>query len=696
MKLKTYAIDMIRNIALVAPHGVGKTSLADAMLHVAGKVGRRGNVEDGSSVFDYSDEEIDKKQTMSASMGWVEVDETKINVIDTPGVNDFRCDMHCALEVVDGVLFGVKADGGLEVSSDALWRILREREMPTMIVLTRMNKEHADYDKALAEFNDHLGGTSVPAQLPIGSGESFKGVVDLLSNQAYEFDGDGKPQPVDVPADMADEVEAAREELMNAAAETDEALIEKFLEEGTLSDEDMLAGLTAGMVAGQVYPVFLTAADSEVGVAPLLSAVAKLMPSPAVRTEVTGVKPGTEEEATAAIGPDKEGLAYAFKYQREAQGGDQTWLKVWSGGVKSGDNFNTNAGNSERIGQLSLAQGKGREKVDGVGAGDIVLAAKLKSSPTGTTLFTGKAAIELPAPRLPNPTSSEAITSAVAGEEDKMGVGLNKLMEEDPSFKIIHDGELSQTLLNGQGEMHLTTVLDRLKKQFGVAVERQRPRVAFKETIKTKVEVQGRYKKQTGGRGQFGDVHLRLEPLPRGEEFEFVDEIVGGVVPSKFIPAVEKGVRETMTKGVVAGYQMVDMRVALFFGSFHQVDSSENSFKAAARIALQKGVPDAKPALLEPVMQVTIRVPESYMGDVMGDISGRRGQPQGMEAEGPIQVIKALVPQDEMYQYSTTLRAMTQGTGEFGMEFSHYAEVPGDVARQLIEAYQKSRTEDAD
>jgi elongation factor G len=696
MKLKTYATDKIRNIALVAPHGVGKTSLADAMLHVSGKVGRRGSVDDGSSVFDYSDEEIEKRQTMSASMGWVEVEDTKINIIDTPGVNDFRCDMYCALEIVDGVLFGVKADGGLEVSSDALWRVLRGREMPTMIVVTRMNKEHADFEKTIAEFNEHLGGTSVPAQLPIGVGESFKGVVDLLGNQAFEFDADGKPKPVDIPADMADAVEAAREELMNAAAETDEALIEKFLEEGTLSVEDMLVGLTAGMVAGQVYPVFLTAADSEVGVAPLLSAAAKLMPSPAARTELAGVKPGTEEETSVTIGADKDALAYAFKYQRETQGGDQTWLKVWSGSLNSGDNFNTTSGSSERIGQLSLAMGKAREKVDGVGAGDIVLAAKLKSSPTGTTLYSGSSRIQLPTPRLPNPTSSEAITPATAGEEDKMGVGLNKLVEEDPSFRVVHDAELSQTLLYGQGEMHLSTVLERLKKQFGVAVARHRPRVAFKETIKAKVEVQGRYKKQTGGRGQFGDVHLRLEPLPRGEDFEFVDEIVGGVVPSKFIPAVEKGVRETMAKGVVAGYQMVDMRVALYYGSFHQVDSSENSFKAAARIALQKGVPEAKPALLEPIMQVTIRVPEAYMGDVMGDISGRRGQPQGMEAEGPIQVIKALVPQDEMYQYSTTLRAMTQGTGEFSMEFSHYAEVPGEVARQLIAAYQKSRTEDAD
>jgi elongation factor G len=356
----------------------------------------------------------------------------------------------------------------------------------------------------------------------------------------------------------------------------------------------------------------------------------------------------------------------------------------------------SSTGNSERIGQLSLASGKGRDKVDGVACGDIVLAAKLKSSPTGSTLCASGVDVELPKPAIPNPTSSESIVSAVAGEEDKMGVGLNKLMEEDPSFQVRHEGELSQTLMIGQGEMHLTHILSLLKKGYGVEVERKRPRVAFKETIKGKVEVQGRYKKQTGGRGQFGDVHLRLEPLPRGEQFEFVDEIVGGVVPGKFIPAVEKGVRETMKHGVMAGYEMVDMRVALFFGSFHAVDSSENSFKSAARIALQKGVPDAKPALLEPIMKVTIRVPEAYMGDVMGDISGRRGQPLGMVAEGPIQIIEAMVPQDEMYQYSTSLRAMTQGTGEFAMDFDHYSEVPGDVAKKLIEAYEKSKTEDAD
>ncbi len=689
--MKTYATDKIRNLTLIAPHGVGKTCLADAMLHVAGKIGRRGNVDDGTSAFDFLDEEIAKKQTMSAAMTWLEIDDCKVNIIDVPGVSDFRCDLFCSLEACEGGLFMAKADGGLEVSSDALWRMARARNLPLLLVVTRMNKEQADFQHVVKEMSDILEGTTVPAHLPIGEGESFRGVVDLIDNKAYEFT-DGESREIDIPADMADEVEAAREELMNAAAETDEKLIERFLEEGTLTHKELVAGLAAGVASCQVYPIFATAADAEIGVKSLLKEIVKLMPSPAVRTSVTSADGETEME----VGQDKPALAYSFKYQREAQGGDQTWLKVLSGSLNSGDNFTAANGNSERIGQLSLAVGKGRDKVDGVMCGDIVLAAKLKSSPTGTTLCGSGVDIELAKPAIPAPTSSEAIVSAVSGDEDKMGVGLNKIMEEDPSFMVVHEGELSQTLLVGQGEMHLTAILDRLKRQFGVEVERKRPRVAFKETIKGRVEIQGRYKKQTGGRGQFGDVHLRIEPLPRGEDFEFANEIVGGVVPSKFIPAVEKGVRETMKHGVMAGYEMVDIRVALFFGSYHNVDSSENSFKSAARIALQTGVPKAKPTLLEPIMKVTIRVPESYMGDVMGDISGRRGQPLGMEAEGPIQIINAMVPQDEMYQYSTSLRAMTQGTGEFCMEFDHYSEVPGDVAKQLIAAFEKSKAEAAD
>jgi elongation factor G len=416
-----------------------------------------------------------------------------------------------------------------------------------------------------------------------------------------------------------------------------------------------------------------------------------------MRSQLAGVKPGGSGTVTLAASPAGPKVLYAFKRQIEAQGGDITWLKVCSGTVAAGDALtNAATGTQERLSQLSVAVGKQREKIETVGLGDIFIAPKLKATPVGSTLHDGGGAIALPAIPYPAPTATEAIYTVTAGDEDKMSTGLTKLHEEDPTFEIRHESALSQTLLIAQGEAHILHLLEKLKKMFGVEVARKRPRVAFRETIRSKVEVQGRHKKQTGGRGQFGDVWLRLEPLPRGEGFEFVDGVVGGVVPNKFIPATEKGVRETMAQGVVAGYEVVDMRVTLYFGSYHAVDSSEAAFKTAARKAIQKGVREANPALLEPIMSVTVTVPEAYMGDVMGDISSRRGRIQGMEADGPYQVVKALIPQDELYQYATALRSLTQGTGIYRMDFSHYDEVPSDVARKLMEAYEKSRTEEED
>jgi len=693
--LKTYATDQIRNVLLIAPHGVGKTTLADAMLHVSGSVGRRGSVDDGSSMFDYLDEEISRQQTMSASMAWMDVKKTKVNIIDVPGVADFRCDLYATLRVVESGLFMVKADGGLEVSSDALWRLARKQNLPMFLVITRMNKDSADFEKAMSEFNDHLEGTSVAVQLPIGKGESFRGLVDLIEMKAYEY-VDGKANAIDIPADMADAVEEAHEELMSAAAETDDDLIEKFFEEGTLSNADLIAGLSNGIASGEVHPVFVTAADSEIGIDSLMNSIVDFMPAPSTSQELTGTELVGDDEASLTVATDGPAVAYAFKYQRETQGGDNTWLKVISGSLSSGENMDNSEGNSERIGQLSFAQGKNREKTDSVSCGDIVLAAKLKNTSVGSTLCASGANIDLGEIVFQAPTSSEAIFCVNAGDEDKMGIGLSKINDEDSSFEVRHEPELSQTLLVGQGEMHLAFILEKLKNQFGVEMDRKRPRVAFKETIRKTVEVHGRYKKQSGGRGQFGDVWLKLDPQPRGDGFEFVNAIVGGAVDGKFIPAVEKGSVETLKNGIVAGYEVVDIKVTLYDGSYHQVDSSENSFKSAARVALTDGVPTANPGLLEPIMSVTIRVPELYMGEVMGDISTRRGQPLGMEAEGPIQIIKASIPQDEMYQYATSLRAMTQGTGDFSMEFSKYANVPGDVAKKLIADYEKSKAEGSD
>ncbi len=696
--MKTFPMEKIRNVALMGPHGVGKTSLADAMLHVTEKVGRRGNVDDGSSVFDYLEEEIERKQTVSASLAWTEWDGNKINIIDTPGVDDFRGDVYAALRVVEGIMFVIKADGGFEVASENLWNLVRATHLPTFLVVNRMHKEHANWRSVMNGIKERIPGAA-PLQLPIGCGESFEGVVDLITLKGWKFDGHHAVE-CPVPADLGPAVEEAREMLMDAAASADDALTEKFLEEMTLSEADIIAGLKKGTLDGTVYPVFFTDAQSEVGVTSLLRSVVSLFPSAFSRTRqpMKGLKAGTQEETSFTPGVDGPVVAYAFKRQYEAQGGDTTWLRVFSGTLKAGENLNCSDGrSSERMGQLSAAIGKGREKIDAAGPGDIVMAAKLKATHTGVTLTAG-VDFAFPPINYPVPTSTEAIAPIVSGEDDKLAAGLHRIMEEDPTFQLIHQGHLSQTILATQGDIHTNFILDKLKKLNGVQVERKRPRINFKETIRGTAEKQGRHKKQTGGRGQFGDVHIRMEPLPRGSGFEFADEIVGGVVPNKFIPAVEKGCRETLLHGLVAGYEMVDVKCALFFGSYHAVDSSEAAFKAAARLALKHAVEEdadkLRPVILEPVMKVRIVVPQAYMGDVMGDISTRRGAILGSEADGPYQVVTANVPEDELYQYATSLRSFTQGTGVFTMEFSHYSEVPGDVQKRLIEEYKKVAKEE--
>ncbi|PIV81337.1 elongation factor G [bacterium CG17_big_fil_post_rev_8_21_14_2_50_64_8] len=694
--MKTYPMEKIRNIALVGPHGVGKTSLADAMMHVTGAVGRKGSVDDGSSVFDYLEEEVERKQTLSASLAWTEFDGNKINIIDTPGVDDFRGDTISAMRVVEGLLFVVKADGGFEVASENLWNRVRRTHLPTFIVVNRLSKDQANWRETLNGLKDRVGG-SAPLQLPIGVGEEFKGVIDLIAMKAFRFDGQAAIE-MEIPADMSDAVEEAREMLTDAAANADDVLTEKFLEELTLSDEDIIAGLKKGTMEGTVFPIFFTDAVSEAGVTSLLRSVANLVPSPAslLGREIQGHEPGEDTEAAFTPGESEPVVALAFKRQYEAQGGDVTWLRVFSGSFKAGDTLECSDGrNSERMGQLSVTVGRTRDKIDIASCGDIILAAKLKNTQTGTTLASGTAFAFAPFD-YSVPTSADAINPVTSGDEDKMAAGLNKIREEDPTFQLIHQPHLSQTLLATQGEIHTNFILDKLKKQTGVEVERHRPRINFKETIRGTAEKQGRHKKQTGGRGQFGDVHLRMEPMPRGEGFEFVDGIVGGVVPNKFIPAVEKGARETLLDGLVAGYEMVDVKVTLFFGSYHNVDSSEAAFKAATRKALKAAVTEEaaqlRPVILEPIMKVNIVVPQAYMGDVMGDISTRRGAIQGSDAEGSYQVVTANIPEDELYQYATSLRSVTQGTGTFTMEFSHYAEVPGDVQKRLVEEYSKTQT----
>jgi elongation factor G len=689
-------MEKIRNVALIGPHGVGKTSLADSMLHVSKKVGRKGNVDDGSSQFDFFDEEIERKQTVSASMAWMEFEGNKLNIIDTPGVDDFRGDVYAALRVIEGIMFVVKADGGFEVASENLWNLIRSTSLPTFIVVNRMHKEHADWRAVMNGLKDRVPGVA-PMQLPIGNGDSFEGVIDLITMKAYKSTGDESVE-IDIPAEMNDAVAEAREMLMDAAASADDDLTEKFLEDLTLSEDDIILGLKKGTLEGTVFPVFFSDADKEVGVRALLRSANNLFPSSFSRTrsEMKGVRAGLEEEASFTPGADGPVVAFSFKRQYEAQGGDVTWLRVFSGSLKSGVNLSCSDGRtSERMGQLSVIVGKAKEKIDVAGPGDIVLVAKLKNTQTGDTLTSGVDFAFEPI-KYPVPTSADAISPATSGDEDKMAAGLNKIREEDPTFSLIHQPHLAQTLLATQGETHTNYLLEKLKKQTGVTVERRRPRINFKETVRGTAEKQGRHKKQSGGRGQFGDVHIRMEPLERGTGFEFADEIVGGVVPGKFIPAVEKGCRETLLEGLVAGYEMVDVKCALYFGSYHNVDSSEAAFKMAARKALKAAIVEEsdklRPVILEPIMKVDIVVPQAYMGDVMGDVSTRRGALQGTDSNGPYQIITANVPEDELYQYATSLRSFTQGTGIFTMEFSHYAEVPGDVQKRLVNEYKKTQT----
>jgi elongation factor G len=514
--------------------------------------------------------------------------------------------------------------------------------------------------------------------------------VDLITNKAYEFgrDGKGTAKEIEIPDDLKDRAETLRKELMETAAEADEDHMEKYLETESLEDDEFLSGLAAGVAAGDVYPVYCTSSIFNIGAKPLLDAIVNFMPSPAQRVKVV------EEDKEIEANTSGAAAAYVFKNTSDSHVGDMLFLRVYSGQLSGGsDIYNTSRDTGERLGQLYVVQGKHREEVPTLQAGDIGAVVKLKATKILDTLGEKGSGIKFAGTELPGASIFAAISSATKGDEDKVGTGLNRLQDEDPTFHVKLDQETRQTLISGQGELHLEVVVGRLKARFGVEVNLNKPKIPYKETIKKAAEAQGKYKKQTGGRGQYGDVHVKLEPLPRGDDFEFVDAIVGGVVPGKFIPAVEKGIVGAMKEGVIAGYTVVDVKATLFDGSFHTVDSSEQAFKMAGSMAFKKAIEAATPFLIEPIMNVQVKVPEEFMGDVMGDLSGRRGKIQGMEPQGKFNVINAQVPLAELYRYSTQLRSMTQGRGNHKREFSHYEEVPRDVAQKVIEEAKKEKEE---
>lgn len=691
--MSDYKTEALRNLAIIGHGDSGKTSLADAFLFIAGVTSRLGKVDDETSNFDFDDEEKKRKLTIRSNLGFVEWKRSKINFIDAPGYADFIGEVVSALHVVDSVVVMVDSQAGVEVGTDRAWRFASGRSLPAYICINKVDREHSDFAKACDSVRERLADGAVAVTIPLSEGENFDGVIDLLRMKAFRYEqgGSGKGKAEEIPAEHMDRVTEARERLIEQAAETDDALVEKYLDGGELTEKEIMHGLKGGIAAGTLCPIFAISSGRNIGMDLFLDVIAGSGVSPLDRPDIASANGETTRKSA-----DTEPLgALAFKTVSEAHMGDLTLFRVFSGALQSSSEpFNPKREKSERVGQLYFVNGKERTETPTIVAGDFGAAVKLKETKTGDTLCESGGQFVISDIPFPKPVIRSAVIAKTKGEEDKIGNGLARLQEEDPTFHVVHDGEVRQTLLHGQGELHLNIIVQKLKERFGVEVELIKPRIPFKETIRGRAEVQGRYKKQTGGRGQFGDVWLKVEPQPRGVGFEFVNAIVGGVVPGRFIPAVEKGVAATMEDGVIAGYQVVDVKITLYDGSHHPVDSSENSFKVAGSMAFKKGFSESQPILLEPIYEVKVTVPEDYMGDVMGDLSSRRGRILGMGAEGGFQVVRATVPLAELYKYSTNLRSLTQGRGIHEREFSCYEEVPKEITEKVIAESQAAKEEE--
>jgi len=694
--VKDFTTDKIRNISLAGQRGCGKTSLADAIAYCAGINNRIGRVDDGSSILDYNENEIERKTTLSAKLLACEWNKNKINVLDCPGHTDFIGELQSCLKVSEAVGVIINATAGVEIGTQLHWKAIAAKNTPRFIFVNKMEMENVKWQTNLDSIKEAFGKGAVAVQLPIGEAADFKGIVDLLHMKAYTFDASGKRSDCDIPADLKDAAEAEREALIEVAAEADDALMEKFFENGTLNDADMVQGLKMGIVAGNLYPVLFGSAQMNVGVQLMLDFVAEFLPSPDQMPPIQVNKTGKEEALDLACDASGKPVAFVYKIVSEGHLGDMSFVKVYSGNLTSGlDVVNQQKGAGERVTQMYSFQGKNRIDIAAIPAGDIGVLVKLKDTHSGNTLAPSNFSVTVPAVEFANPVMDVAIKAKSKGEEEKIATGLHKINEEDPTFRLVADPALKQQVLYGQGPTHIDILVDKLKKRFGVEVELVKPKIPYRETIKGKCEKQYKHKKQSGGRGQYGDVYLRLEPNKRGGGFEFIDAIKGGVIPSKYIPAVEKGVIESMQHGGLAGSLVVDVKVALYFGSYHDVDSSDMAFKIAGAMAFRNAFMEAKPVILEPIFNIEVVVPDDFTGDVMGDMSARRGKIAGMDPDGRNQIIRATVPQAELYQYSVDLRSMTQGQGVYSLSFSRYEEVPHDAAQKVIEEARREKEEEA-
>lgn len=686
--MKTFSTDHIRNVGLFGHGGHGKTTLAEAMLYKSGAVSRVGRVDDGTSVSDYDPEETRRHISVQLSLLPLEWHGLKINVIDTPGYADFLGEVVAGMHVADSAIVVFEAVSGVEVGAERAWTYAAQRGLPRLVVIGKMDRENADFDRALEHVRGRFGNRIVPIQLPIGSQDKFRGIVDLVTMRAY-IGPDNTEE--DIPADLRDAAEAARETLIEAAAEGDDDLLNKYLEGNSLTDDEIRRGLREGTLHGSVFPVLCTAALANTAVQPILDAIEHFLPSP---LDLPAISVQDENEQARELRPNDNGplAALIFKSTADPYVGKLSFFRVYSGVLHSDSHvWNTTRGREERIGQLFVVRGKSEEPTTQLGPGDLGAVAKLQHAGVGDTLSSREHPLKLEPIHFPEPMYTMAIQPKTKADLDKLSTALARLVEEDPTIRVHKDPDTGETLVEGIGESHIDIAAERMHRKFGVEVTLSQPRVPFKETVHGTSKAEYKHKKQTGGHGQYGHVFLEIEPLARGSGFEFAERVVGGAVPKNYIPAVEKGVRESLAEGVLAGYPVVDVKVTLFDGSYHPVDSSEMAFKIAASQAFRKAIEQAQPVLLEPLVDLTVTVPEQYVGDVMGDLNTRRAHVHGMFPQDDKSVIEAQVPVAELQRYATELRSLTQGRGTYSVKFSQYEEVPSHVAQMIAAAAKDER-----
>jgi len=691
--MPVYDPEKIRNIAIIAHRGAGKTSLTEAILFNSKAIDRLGSVENGNTTTDYEPEEIARKISLSSSLAYCEYNGHKINIIDTPGFINFLEDTRGCLRVSDGAVLIVSALSGVKAETEKIWKYACEFEIPRIVFINKMDKENADFYRAIGELEKSFDTEAIPLNLPIGEGPQFKGLIDLIRNKAYIYENS---KPVEGPLPDIKEIEIYRKKLVEKIAESDDTLLEKYLEKGDLTVDELLKGIREGSLTRRFLPVICGSATRNIGVRELMEVIILCLPSPIDISRIVPIK-GKNPKDNSIVERKPSATeplsAYVFKTISDPYAGKLTFFRVYSGTIKADSTvLNTVTNTKERIGQVFFVIGKKQIPAQIIGPGDMGVTAKLKDTSTGDTLCDESKPIVFERVRFADPVLSYAIAPKSKGDEEKVSAGLQRILEEDPTLRFYRDEETKEMIISGMGQVHIEVALEKLKRKYGVEVIMKTPKIPYRETIRASAKAQGKYKKQSGGRGQYGDCWLEIEPLPRNGGYEFVDKIVGGVIPRQYIPAVEKGVIEAMHEGVLAGYPMVDIKVTLYDGSYHSVDSSELAFKIAGSLAFKKAAQEAKPVLLEPIMKVEVIVPDDTLGTVIGDLNARRGKVQGIEPQaGGNQKILALVPMAEMLTYANELQSITSARGLYSMEFSHYEEVPSHIAQKIIQERQAQK-----